>query len=49
MAARLPCRAAILHEQAMRFDPNSERWRYDLRLFILAYVLGLIAFSALLP
>jgi hypothetical protein len=33
----------------MRFDPDSERWRYDLRLSILAYVLGIIAFSALLP
>ena len=49
MAVRLSRRAAILHEWVMRFDPNSERWRYDLRLFILAYVLGIIAFSALLP
>ena len=49
MAAQLHGRAAILHDRAMRFDPTSERWRYDLRLFILAYVLGIIAFSALLP
>lgn len=33
----------------MRFDPGSERWRYDVRLFILAYVLGIIAFSAFIP
>nr|WP_232307174.1 hypothetical protein [Sphingomonas sp. Y57] len=46
---RLLRRAAILHERMMRFDPNSERWRYDLRLFVLAYILGIIVFSALLP
>jgi hypothetical protein len=33
----------------MRFDPTSERWRYDVRLFLLAYVLGIIAFSAVIP
>jgi len=33
----------------MRFDPTSERWRYDLRLFLLAYITGVIAFSALIP
>jgi hypothetical protein len=50
MAARLFSRAAIIHSGgAMRFDPTSERWRYDVRLFILAYVLGIIAFTALLP
>jgi len=49
MAARLHSRAAIVHFQGMRFDPTSERWRYDLRLFLLAYILGIIAFSALIP
>jgi len=33
----------------MRFDPASERWRYDLRLFLLAYIIGIIAFSAVIP
>lgn len=42
-------RAALLHEEAMRFDPTAERWRYDLRLFLLAYIAGLIAFGALIP
>jgi hypothetical protein len=32
-----------------RFDLTSERWRYDVRLFLLAYMFGLIAFSALVP
>ena len=32
-----------------RFDPTDERWRYDLRLFLLAYICGVIAFSALIP
>jgi hypothetical protein len=50
VAARLSSRAAIIHFGAtMRFDPTSERWRYDVRLFVLAYVLGIIAFSALIP
>lgn len=46
---RLPSRVAILHLIDMRFDPTSEKWRYDLRLFLLAYVVGIIAFSALIP
>ncbi len=46
---RLHGRVAILHSGMMRFDPTSDRWRYDVRLFILAYVLGIIAFSALIP
>lgn len=33
----------------MRFDPSSEQWRYDLRLFLLAYIFGIIAFSAVIP
>lgn len=49
MAGRLHSRAAIIHFAAMRFDPTSERWRYDVRLFLLAYVLGIVAFSALVP
>jgi hypothetical protein len=50
MAVRLFSRAAIIHRGAMmRFDPTAERWRYDVRLFLLAYVLGIIAFSALIP
>jgi len=32
-----------------RLDVTAERWRYDVRLFLLAYVIGLIAFSALVP
>lgn len=32
-----------------KLDLSEERWRYDVRLFILAYVFGLIAFSALVP
>jgi hypothetical protein len=31
------------------FDPTDERWRYDVRLFLLAYIVGIIAFSALIP
>lgn len=46
---RLHSRVAILHLEAMRFDPTSEKWRYDLRLFLLAYIFGIIAFSALIP
>ena len=46
---RLHSRVAILHLKTMRFDPNSEKWRYDLRLFLLAYIFGVIAFSALIP
>jgi len=49
MAVRLFSRAAIIHLRAMRFDPTEDRWRYDVRLFVLAYVLGIIAFSALIP
>ena len=53
MAARLHSRAAIIHSGQVklnwRFDPTEERWRYDVRLFLLAYVLGVIAFSALIP
>lgn len=49
MATRLHGRVAILHSDNMRFDPHNERWRYDARLFVLAYVLGIIAFSALIP
>lgn len=33
----------------VRFDPTSERWRYDVRLFLLAYIFGVIAFSAMIP
>ena len=33
----------------MRFDPTSDKWRYDLRLFLLAYIFGVIAFSAVIP
>jgi hypothetical protein len=33
----------------MRFDPADDRWRYDVRLFLLAYVCGLIAFGAFIP
>ncbi len=29
-------------------DATSERWRYDVRLFILAYLFGLFAFSAII-
>lgn len=32
-----------------RIDVTAERWRYDIRLFVLAYVIGIIAFSALIP
>lgn len=46
---RLHSRVAILHLKSMRFDPSSEKWRYDLRLFLLAYIFGVIAFSALIP
>jgi len=50
---RLHSRAAIIHSAAMkskwRFDPTEERWRYDVRLFLLAYVVGIIAFSAVIP
>lgn len=53
MAMRLHSRVAIIHFESMktgwRFDPTDERWRYDLRLFLLAYVFGVIAFSALIP
>lgn len=49
MAAWLPSHAAIIHSAPMRFDPTHERWRYDVRLFLLAYVLGIIAFSAFIP
>ena len=49
MAMRLHSRVAILHFAPMRFDPTSERWRYDVRLFLVAYILGVIAFSAVLP
>lgn len=52
MAAWLHSRAAIVHFSSMkawRFDPTDERWRYDVRLFLLAYVIGIIAFSALIP
>ncbi len=49
MAAWLPSRAAIIHSASMRFDPTNERWRYDVRLFLLAYVLGIVAFSAVIP
>jgi hypothetical protein len=50
MAVRLFSRAAIIHRgRMMRFDPTDERWRYDVRLFLLAYMLGIIAFSALVP
>lgn len=33
----------------MRFDPTDARWRYDIRLFVIAYLLGIVAFSALVP
>jgi len=33
----------------MKFDPTEQRWRYDLRLFLLAYLCGLVAFGALIP
>lgn len=46
---RLHSRVAIIHSNTMRFDPTSERWRYDVRLFLLAYIFGIIAFSALIP
>ncbi len=53
MAVRLHSRAAIILSGAMklnwRFDPTDERWRYDVRLFMLAYIFGIIAFSALIP
>lgn len=53
MAARLHSPAAIILSGTMklnwRFDPTDERWRYDVRLFLLAYIFGLIAFSALIP
>ncbi|MET0375045.1 MAG: hypothetical protein ABW128_12425 [Rhizorhabdus sp.] len=49
MAMRLHSRVAILHLLDMRFDPTSEKWRYDLRLFLLAYIFGVIAFSAVIP
>ena len=49
MAIRLHSRVAILHFSDMRFDPTSEKWRYDLRLFLLAYIFGVIAFSAVIP
>lgn len=49
MAARLSSRAAIIQSEPMRFDPTHERWRYDLRIFLLAYVLGIIAFTAAIP
>ena len=53
MAAPLHSGAAIIHFRGMklnwRFDPTSERWRYDLRLFLLAYIVGIIAFSAVIP
>lgn len=39
----------VSHVVPMRFDPTTDRWRYDLRLFLLAYVAGLIAFGALIP
>jgi hypothetical protein len=46
---RLHSRVALLHFISMRFDPTSERWRYDARLFLLAYIFGVIAFSAVIP
>ena len=50
---RLHSRVAIIHSRPMkfdwRFDPRSERWRYDVRLFLLAYIFGIIAFSAVIP
>ncbi len=53
MAARLHSPAAIILSGSMkpnwRFDPTDERWRYDVRLFLLAYIVGIIAFSALIP
>jgi hypothetical protein len=53
MAVRLHSRAAIILSAPMnirwRFDPTNERWRYDVRLFLLAYIFGLIAFSAVIP
>jgi len=53
MAVRLSRRAAIILSGPMkfrwRFDPTDERWRYDIRLFLLAYIFGLIAFSAVIP
>ena len=53
MAVRLHSRAAIILSGPMkfdwRFDPADERWRYDVRLFLLAYIVGIIAFSALIP
>lgn len=33
----------------MKFDQTDDKWRYDLRLFLLAYMCGLIAFGALIP